>query len=229
MKKNLLTLATAVSVLFLASCSDDDDNNNTVTLNDNGYEYVDLGLPSGLLWATTNIGATEVYDYGDYFAWGEITTKTEFNGSTYEFFDNETSSYTKYNKTDELTTLELEDDAARQIWGGDWRLPTTEEISELIDNATWTWTDNYENTNVSGYIVSGNNNSIFLPAAGIYQDATLNNVGKEGHYLSSSLESVISNYTESILCTSSGSIHVYHLYRHRGLSIRPVISSSSSN
>ena len=120
----------------------------------NGHEYVDLGLPSGLKWATCNVGASQPHGYGNYYAWGETTTKasyTEGNSLTYGRDLGDISGNVNY-------------DAARANWGSNWRMPTKAEMEELRDNCTWTW---ITQGNVNGMRVTGpNGNSIFLPAAG---------------------------------------------------------------
>ncbi|MGM9745646.1 MAG: hypothetical protein ACI30H_01600 [Paludibacteraceae bacterium] len=151
----------------------------------NGHEYVDLGLPSGVRWATCNVGATNPEGYGNYYAWGETETKENYTWATYKY--GTSSSLTKYNTTDGKTELELEDDAARANWGGQWRTPTKEEWQELIDNCTWTWTENYNETGIKGYEVKGTNeNSIFLPMAGTMDESTLYSDNIYGNYWSSS-------------------------------------------
>ena len=103
----------------------------------NNHEYVDLGLPSGLRWATTNVGATNPEDYGNYYAWGETATKDSYTWETYTLADGGYGTLTKYcneasyGTVDNKTTLEATDDAATQIWGGAWRMPTDDEWQEL--------------------------------------------------------------------------------------------------
>ncbi len=157
------------------------------------HEYVDLGLPSGLKWATCNVGANSPEDYGDYFAWGEVELKEYYDWETYKYG---TSSYqlTKYCSnsnygyngfTDKNTVLDPEDDAATVNWGGAWRMPTKAEQDELRNNCTWDWTTQ---NGVNGYKVVGpNGNSIFLPAAGYMYFSSLNGAGSYGDYWSSSL------------------------------------------
>ncbi|MCQ2183448.1 MAG: hypothetical protein MJY89_08645 [Bacteroidales bacterium] len=144
----------------------------------NGHAYVDLGLPSGIMWATMNVGATTPEGYGDYFAWGETETKTTYNASTYTYKDNP-------------ATLPLDHDAARVKWGGNWRMPTKEEIEELVNNCDWNWTENYNGTGIKGIIATsnaeGNTNSIFLPAAGYFEVSSIENDGFCGYYWSSLL------------------------------------------
>ena len=145
--------------------------------------YVDLGLPSGLKWATCNLGATTPEGYGDYFAWGETKPKDNYNWSTY--FDSEDGiTFKKYNDGGDKTILDPEDDAAHVNWGGNWRMPTIEEQEELMNNCTWTWT---QKNGINGYEVEGpNNHTIFLPAAGYRYESSLNYLGSYGHYWSSS-------------------------------------------
>lgn len=128
------------------------------TLDDGGdyHEYVDLGLPSGTLWATCNVGANAPEEYGDYFAWGEIQPKDYYDESTYQYCIGSYNTLTKYCNnssygyngfTDNLTTLQPEDDAATANWGAGWRMPTKGEWEELYNNTTCTWTTQ---NNVSG-------------------------------------------------------------------------------
>ena len=166
------------------------------TLDDswNGHAYVDLGLPSGLLWATCNVGASAPEDYGDYFAWGETTTKSEYSWSTYQHCNGSNSTMTKYCTNadfgynyyvDNLTILLPEDDAATANWGDGWRMPTREEWQELLDNTTVTWTTQ---NGVNGRLfTAANGNSLFLPAAGYRDDGSLTYAGSRGYYWSSSL------------------------------------------
>ena len=159
---------------------------------ENGHDYVDLGLPSGLKWATCNVGATYPEGYGDYFAWGETSPKSNYTWETYKYCNGSETSLTKYNTSsdygtvDNKTTLDLSDDAARVNWGGNWRMPTKAEMKELINNCTWTWT---RQNGVKGYKVTSktNGNSVFLPAAGYRDGTSVCSVGSFGYYWSSSL------------------------------------------
>ena len=195
------------------------------------HAYVDLGLPSGTLWATCNVGADNPEDYGDYFAWGEIQPKDTYNWSTYQYCNGSYNTLTKYCNnssygyngfTDNLTTLLPEDDAATANWGNGWRMPTKEEFQELYNNTTVTWTTQ---NGVNGRLFTASNgNSLFLPAAGCRSDSSLYNAGSLGHYWSSSL------YTDGPhlawkLYFDSGSYTVSSSSRHYGHSVRPVRSS----
>ncbi|MBE6321126.1 MAG: DUF1566 domain-containing protein [Bacteroidales bacterium] len=191
---------------------------------ENGHEYVDLGL--SVKWATMNVGASTPEDYGDYFAWGETSTKSTYNWSTYTLCKGSSSTLTKYNTSssygtvDNKTTLELSDDAARANWGGSWRMPTDAEMTELREQCTWTWTSQ---NGVNGCKVTSksNGNSIFLPAAGYRNVSALSNAGSNGRYWSSSLNTVNPNDAWNVYFYS-GSVYRYSLSRYYGLSVRPV-------
>ena len=145
-------------------------------------EAVDLGL--SVKWATFNVGATSPEDYGDYFAWGETEPKETYSWATYKW--GTSSNLTKYNTTDGKTTLDPEDDAAKVLWGGYWRMPSKEEVDELTQQCTWIWTTH---NNVNGYKVTGpNGNSIFLPAAGYKGAGPTYPAGEDGLYWTSTLE-----------------------------------------
>lgn len=193
----------------------------------NGHEYVDLGLPSGLKWATCNIGASSPEDYGGYYAWGETTTKSTYGWSNYKHGYKEEGALihlTKYFGSDAKMVLESGDDVAHLMWGGNWRMPTSSEIKELLDNCTGTWcTQN----GVNGYKVTSkkNGNSIFLPAAGYYLGNSLTSVGTEGDYWSSSLVSSNSIAAYSIIFNSSKWYMSSDLgMRYLGQSVRAVFS-----
>ena len=150
------------------------------------YEAVDLGLPSGLLWAASNIGTARPEDYGIYFAWGETSAKTYYEWSTYRYCDGSKTALTKYSADDGLTELLSADDAAAALGGGDWRMPTKADWSELISACTWSRTSL---NGVVGYKVESksNGNSIFLPAAGEFWNEKCYFAGENGWYWSSSL------------------------------------------
>jgi hypothetical protein len=157
--------------------------------------WVDLGLPSGTLWATCNVGADSPECYGDYFAWGETETKDEYNWSTYLHCKGTNRTLTKYcndrnygynHFTDYLITLLPEDDAARINWGTEWRMPTKAEWQEMYQHTTVKWTDL---NGVKGRLYTApNGNSIFLPYAGNYWNDVLVAVGVHGFYWSCSLD-----------------------------------------
>lgn len=158
------------------------------------HEYVDLGLPSGTLWATCNIGANSPEGYGDYFAWGETEPKDYYDWSTYKWCNGSYKTLNKYCKSylygykgfvDNKTELDLEDDAAYVNWGLSWRMPTTDQLQELIENSVWRWT---QRNGVNGQLVTGpNGKSLFLPAAGCLNDSSLNDVDSCGYYWTSTI------------------------------------------
>ena len=220
LKNYLSILSMLLLLLTFASCT-----SNT----ENGHEYVDLGLPSGIKWATCNVGANSPEDYGDYFAWGETEPKDYYDDwSTYKYCNGSYDTMTKYctdsdyGTVDNKRTLDLEDDAANANWGGDWRMPTKAEQDELrnTDNCTWEWTTQ---NGVNGYKVISvrNGNSIFLPAAGYRLNGNLNNAGNYGYYWSSSLRTNKSIYAY-VLVIHSRLVNLGDIYRYYGQSVRPV-------
>lgn len=169
---------------------------NVDVVSDDGHEYVDLGLPSGTLWAACNVGASRPEEVGDYFAWGETVTKNMYDWKQYKFgiLCNNVYKLTKYcndstcgynGYVDNLTILESVDDAVSANWGDKWRMPTAEEYNELYQNTSFTWTTL---NGVYGRLLTGiNGNSIFFPATGFRLDDELICTGL-GIYWSSSLQ-----------------------------------------
>ncbi|MBO4567195.1 MAG: hypothetical protein J5695_08215, partial [Bacteroidales bacterium] len=191
----------------------------------NGHEFVDLGLPSGLKWATCNVGASKPEDYGDYFAWGETEPKSDYTWNNYKWCNGSANTLTKYNNNkyigtvDNKTVLDPEDDAARVNWGGSWRMPTDAEQNELRENCSWTWTTL---NGVDGVIVTGSNgNSIFLSAAGYMDFATLFRAGSDGYYLSLSVYTG-GAYDAFSIYFDSGHVARFRGGRAAGLPVRPV-------
>ena len=202
------------------------------------HNYVDLGLPSGTLWATCNVGATNPWDFGNYFAWGETKPKSTYSWSNYKYANGASDKLTKYcnsssygNKgfTDSRTTLEKTDDAATINWGIDWCMPSQHQFQELYDNCTIEWTTNYQGKGVAGSIFKSKKNgkSIFFPATGWKdKDGKISHIGSYGYYWSSSLKTG----TPFDACNlSTNSSVVYANWSHNrcnGLSIRPVRCSN---
>ena len=180
----------------------------TGTIND--HDWVDLGLPSGLKWATCNVGANTPEEYGNYYAWGETTTKSSYtddNSLTYGRNMGDISGNVNY-------------DAATANWGNSWRMPTKAEIAELIVECTWTWTTQ---GNVNGMKVTGpNGNSIFLPAAGYYYESSRNDVGEEGCYWSSTPDEYDTYLYSYGHFFGSGGLDMEGERRIFGASVRPV-------
>ena len=241
--KALAAIMLMTAVVFAVGCVNGDQGNvkKGATENDgsnsgngsyNGHEYVDLGLPSGTLWATCNVGATTPEGYGYYFAWGETKPKSTYNTDTYKYCNGGHDQLTKYCNdyelgyhgfTDNLTILLPEDDAATANWGGGWCMPTKEQWEELYNNTDHTWK---AWDGVNGRLFKGKNGAVlFLPAAGIRWDDDLNYVGSSGYYWSSSL------YTGSpdgawYFSFSSDNFGMYYYYgRNHGQSVRAVRSA----
>ena len=198
------------------------------------YEYVDLGLPSGLKWAKCNVGATSETDYGDYFQWGSTRPNTadECTRESYKFYNSAKYSLTKYCVTslyglfgivDNKTTLDLEDDAARANMGGDWRMPTEAEFQELLDNTDNEWIEDFNGSGVNGrkFTSKTNGNSIFIPASGhridnsVY-DGSYGDVWSSSPYTSYSYSAWGLYFYPSNCCMSN-------YYRHFGLPVRGVM------
>lgn len=181
MAEATITATPKLHYMFVKWSDGNTDNPRTITVkkdvtytavfvgakgSENGHEWVDLGL--SVKWATCNVGASTSEFYGNYYAWGETSPKSSYKYSDYTY-SNESGS-----------ELPLDRDAVAVNWGGNWRMPTLDEIKELKDKCTWTWTGR-------GYTVIGpNNNSIFLPAAGCRGNSGLSNAGSGGYYWSSS-------------------------------------------
>ena len=199
------------------------------------HDYVDLGLPSGILWATCNVGADAPEEFGDYFAWGETEPKDYYFVGNYQYCNGGENTLTKYCNnsnygyngfTDDLTTLSSEDDAATANWDNAWRMPTKEEWLELYSNTTVIWTTQ---NGVNGRLFTASNgNSLFLPAAGFSVYSSVNLAGSLGEYSSSSLYTVQPNYANILYFDlddcSANSSHS-RLY---GLSVRPVRAGSQN-
>jgi hypothetical protein len=161
-----------------------------------GDYWVDLGLPSGLLWAKCNLGANTPEEYGNYYAWGETTTKDVYNWSTYRYCTADSvgtlQTLTKYNTSstygtvDTLTTLQAMDDAATAALGSGARTPTIAEWVELYINTTVEWTT-MNGVNGRKFTSTANGNTLFLPAAGVRYGSEPSSAGSYGYYWSSSL------------------------------------------
>ena len=205
----------------------------------NGHAWVDLGLPSGTLWATTNVGADTPEAYGDYFAWGETQPQADnaYSWSSYKYANGNSSNDPKITKycynasygnngfTDTLTVLLPEDDAATANWGSGWRMPTQAELRELKDNCTVTWTTR---NGVNGRLfTAANGNSVFLPAAGRRWDGGLYNDGSNGVYWSSSLSTDYLLVAWYLYFVSDDDLMDYTYYRIYGFSVRPVCASQN--
>lgn len=193
--------------------------------------FLDLGLPSGTLWATCNVGASVPEDYGDYYAWGETQPKSVYDWSTYIYCNGSSNTLTMYCNNsnygyngyiDDFTVLFSWDDAAAVNLGSEWRMPTIEEWQELYDNTTCVWTIR---NGVNGRLFTASNgNSIFLPAAGYRVSGGLSYAGSNGYYWSSSLYTV-APYCAQILFFSSDDCSISASFRRFGQPVRAVRSS----
>ena len=186
---------------------DDEEDEDDVVYD---IEAVDLGLSSGILWASCNLGSknNKPEGYGDYFTWGETSPKDSYTYNNY--------IWNTQNKYKNKSYIELEDDAARSIWGELWRIPLKEELEELVEECTWTWTTL---NNVNGYEVQGpNGNTIFLPAAGMNYSADPVDIGERAIYRSNYKYGQTFN-----LHLSENNVSTFaEMDAHHGLSIRPV-------
>jgi len=184
----------------------------------NGHEYVDLGLPSGLLWATCNIGANSEEETGCYFAWGETSEKNYYASNTYAYFDFIYSQFTKY-YNDSKTVLDKSDDAAYVLWGKEWRIPTMNELNELFSNCSYSKTTKKGVSGIS--LIGPNGNSIFLPMSGYKEGNETFTFGSAAYYWSNTLNSNNKNQARAYKINTSGYSTV-DLTRWWGYSIRAV-------
>lgn len=197
-------------------------------INNNGYEYVDLWLPSGTLWASCNVGADKPTDFGLYFQWGDTKGYTknqvgknkQFASDWSDYKWNASEGFSKYNTAGE--SLKLEDDAAHANMGGDWHMPTPQQIQELLNNTTNTWTTQ---DGVNGRLFTSKkyqSKSIFFPAAGGAWDGSVQDSGDGGYVWSYMLDTDNVSYGQ-YLNFDSGSALIYYCGRYYGLSVRGVI------
>ena len=194
------------------------------------HEWVDLGLPSGTLWATCNVGASSPEEYGDYFAWGETEPKEFYGWTNYKWCNGSQNTLTKYcdnseyganGFVDNKRELDPEDDAAYVNWGPSWRMPTVAQLQELVENCTWQWTTR---NGVGGLLATGpNGKTVFLPAASYYYDSTLSEEDITVDYWSREGGFGTSYVASDLYFISAG--YVYwddFISRRDGLSVRPV-------
>jgi len=196
----------------------------------NGHEYVEIG---GMKWATMNIGAKKVTDYGLYFQWGDTQGYTAdqvgrgekyFGFADYKYGND---SMTKYNSVDSKTVLDICDDAARANWGGTWRMPTTDEFAALGNAVNSAWTDDYQGSGVSGLVLTDKTDSskvLFFPAAGYCSYGSVYLVGSDGRYWSSSLSSSLAQCCRYMYFGSGGVGWRSYYSRCGGFSVRGIIN-----
>ena len=224
----------AAVTMFAAGCEEDNAEPTNVSDSTATEYWVDLGLPSGLLWATRNVGASSPEDYGGYFAWGETTPKSDYSWETYRYA-NGNHAITKYcNKSgygyngfiDNRTSLTNDDDAASVNVTGS-RMPTHDEWVELVNNTTSQWTSV---NGINGRVFTApNGNTLFLPAAGARWDDETRGVGYRGYYWSSSLSSLYGGIpcdARNLYFNSDG-VYRSNSNRYGGFPVRPVRSVRS--
>ena len=199
---NIADVNAVISIILFGDTQEDD------------HEWVDLGLPSGTLWATCNVGASSPEDYGDYFSWGETAPKEVYSWETYKWCNGSQNTITKYctngdyGMVDNKTELDPEDDAAYANWDPSWRMPSTEQCRELCESCTWQQTTR---SGVNGQLVTGpNGHTLFLPAAGERYNNSIGDLGTYGQYWSRTLYSVGDIYSYSAF------ILFFYLDDHKG-------------
>lgn len=174
-----------------------------------GHLYVDLGLPSGTLWSVSNMGANKPEEFGEYYAWGETSTKSSYNWNTYSIGS----------ELDSLPALDEAHDAAAANWGYGWRMPSREDFDEIVTYCTMTWTTR---SGVNGYLVTGTNgNTMFLPASGGRGDGNIYEAGACGFYWLNSLYADDTQFAWGFLFDDDSFIETSY-YRMYGQTIRPV-------
>ncbi len=188
---------------------------DSVTFTQSPYKMVDLGLPSGTLWCEVNVGALLPSDPGDYYAWGETTTKTDYSIETSKWYGKD------YDKD---TALVAEDDIATQVCGADCHIPTPAQFNELFltCQSDWTSQTNSAGEESYGYLFTGpNGNHIFLPAAGYYNQTELTSVNDRGSYWTNQPDCA-NNFSMYISYLIKGDPTTGDYLRSNGCSIRPV-------
>jgi len=235
MMKAVAALMLMMTVVFAAGCTKNDnpDNggNNNGGSGGNNHAYVDLGLPSGTLWATCNVGANSPKDYGDYFSWAETAPKENYFSTNYKWYvgDRRLTKYCVHSHigfqgfVDGLTVLLPEDDAATVNWGTDWCIPSYDQWKELYENTTHTWKK--QNGVYGRLFTASNGKTLFLPAAGGCANTGAWAAGDFGLYWSNSLYSDDSrsawyfDFSESNYQMDAG------YARSNGFRVRPVRSA----
>lgn len=216
----LLALFCAVFAISVISCGDDNDDNNGSNGGNtkpsaktektvNGHKFINLGLPSGIYWAETNVGASSAEATGSFFAWGETQTK--------ELYYDENSTW--YGKAHE-GNLTASEDAATATWGEGISTPTEEQFQELIANCDWEWTTK---NGVKGYLITGKNEqSIFLPVTGYMKNDELYRDGFDGQYWTST-PSADNRWARMLfMCQTENDHTIVAESRYQGCAIRAI-------
>lgn len=230
MKSIYKIVAIAFLVVIASSCEENKPNNNgsstpltaNVTGTESGYEYVDLGLPSGIMWATCNVGASSPKDYGEYYAYGELETKERYGSDNYQ--------------QPERFSVGMSDflpqyDVVKSAWGGKWRMPAADEYQELINNTQETW--GLYNGEYGCYLTGPNGNSIFFPVAGYMIDNHNHMMGDMALYRTST-ENYVFVAEPVVEQNISNTISLYSRIKNGlpqfwGMNVRPVMYLSDYN
>lgn len=205
---NATITVTTVDGGFTAQCS--------ATISDpyNGHAYVDLGLPSGTKWATMNVGASSETDYGNYYKYG--AGKKAYPSPLGGYYVGTTNP------------LPTSIDTARQVWAGQWHMPTSGQCQELLANTTYRWVTNYQGSGINGGTFTANGQTLFIPAAGSYQDETKQKRKNEGtaFYIWSSTPDTSNDENARIFRFESSTFSFVGMFSDKrvyGLSIRGVV------
>lgn len=203
------------------NCGESKPQSSISKSNNAQNERIDLGLPSGILWATCNIGASSPSEIGDYFAWGEKESKDAYGWETYKLCRGSYNSIFKYTKADGKNVLDSQDDVAKSKLGGEWRIPTKEDMEELVQECEWKWTS--QNGQLGWKVIGSNNNYIFLPASGAASSYRIAGVNELGRYWTATRDE--SNYSAYNLRFKDGTdtIVVVIDTRFYGRTVRPVL------
>ena len=199
------------------------------------HDFVEIG---GIKWATMNVGATGVTDTGLYFQWGDTqgyTAAQVGSGEGKKYFDwtdykynpsGDGETFTKYNETDELITLESSDDAVTAAWGGSWRMPTQDEFAALVTATTSAWTANYEGSSIPGLVLTSkadSNKKLFFPASGFSYEGTVKGDRINCYYWSSSLSTSSVSYAYYLWSLNGIIDWGYNNNRYGGYTVRGVL------
>lgn len=183
-------------------------------------EKVDLGLSSRILWATCNIGASSPSEIGDYFAWGEKESKDAYGWDTYKLCRGSYNSIFKYTEDDGIIVLDSQDDVAKYRLGGEWRIPTKEDMEELVEECEWKWT--ILNGQLGWKVIGSNNNYIFLPASGTASSYRIAGVNELGRYWTATRNKSIYSAYNLRFKDGTDTIVVVDDTRFYGRTVRPV-------
>ena len=209
---------------------------NSMVLLEIGREYVEI---AGIKWATMNVGAKKPTDFGHYFQWGDVrrykdeqvgSSKKLFNWESYKFAEDSDRSFTKYNGSDNKRVLDPIDDPVTMCWGDGWRLPTMEEFVALGNATNSRWTTNYKRSGVAGLVLTDKtdkSNELFFPACGRCSDGSVDGMGLDGSYWSSSLHSIYVQRTYRLYFYCHNVIWQHNGYRCRGYSVRGVLGEKT--